>query len=129
MKLKLNSYDIFLTIFVLVLGIVLIVFTLYHANTSGNKIAEVYYKNKLVYTFNLSDDKDDSFEIIATNGPLKIIKEGSHVRVVEEKSQRHLCSLQGWSDETLAPIVCLPNELYIKVKGVSEDDDVDVFIK
>ncbi|MDR1782620.1 MAG: NusG domain II-containing protein [Bacilli bacterium] len=129
MKLKLNKLDILLTIIISILGIILIFLSFKYTHISGDKVAEVYYKNKLVYTFDLSSKGNDSFEIQAANGPVKIIKEDDHVRVVEENSKRHLCSLQGWSDETLAPIVCLPNELYIKIEGVDKNDDVDVFIK
>ncbi|MDR3215566.1 MAG: NusG domain II-containing protein [Bacilli bacterium] len=128
MTLKLNKFDIILILITLLLGVLLLFITYQNINLQQDQVAKVYYRNKLVYTFDLTNEKKDTFEIEATKGKLIIIKEGTHVRVIEEQSNKHLCSLQGWSDQSIAPIVCLPNELYIKVEGRSSDD-VDVFIK
>lgn len=129
MKLKLNKYDIILTLIVIVLSSIFLVYVLTKDNSSNSKVAKVYYQNKLVHTFDLTDNKLQKFETEATNGLVKIEAKDGKVRVVSETSRRNLCSIQGWSDSTTNPIVCLPNNLYIKIEDVNSDEDVDVFIK
>ena len=129
MKLKLNKFDIFTTIFILIVAFSLIFFFL-PKEEKNDKVALVYFKNQLVHTFDLTDPKPTTFSIKATNGLVKIEARDGKERVVEETSRRNLCSIQGWSDSSINPIVCLPNELYIKIESKqTENNDVDVVIK
>lgn len=129
MKLKLNKFDIILTILLLVVSLSLIFFFLPKQEVN-EKVALVYYKNELVHTFDLTDPKETTFSIEATNGLVTIEAKEGKVRVIEETSRRNICSIQGWSDSTIEPIVCLPNELYIKIESKEvEDNEVDVVIQ
>lgn len=129
MKLKLNKFDIFLTIFLLIMSVSLI-FIFLPKQENNDKVALVYYKNELVHTFDLTNPKQTSFSIEATNGLVTIESQDGKVRVIEETSRRNICSIQGWSDSTIEPIVCLPNELYIKIESKEvEDSEVDVVIQ
>lgn len=127
MKLKLNKYDIIITIIILIVSIISLIFVL-NKNSDDDKIAKVFFHDKLIHTFDLSKLELQKFETNATNGLVKIEAKDGKVRVVSETSRRNLCSIQGWSNSTINPIVCLPNNLYIKIES-KESDDVDVFIK
>ncbi|MDL2211529.1 NusG domain II-containing protein [Erysipelotrichaceae bacterium OttesenSCG-928-M19] len=128
MSLKLNKYDIIITIVVALIACLLLFNVLRSDNQESDKIANVYFENELVHSFNLSEKKEEVFEIEATNGLVIIETKDGKVRVKSETSQKNICSIQSWSDSSVNPIVCLPNNLYIKIESV-EDEDVDVFIK
>lgn len=127
MKHKLNKYDIILTITVFVISLIFISFIKIYS--TDNKYANVYYQNQLVHTFDLSNKEYQKYEIEATNGLVVIESKDGLVRVVSETSQNNICSIQGWSNSVAIPIVCLPNDLYIKITGDKVDEEVDVFIK
>lgn len=96
-------------------------------HNSNKKVAKVYYQSELVQTIDLSNKKLQVYEINASNGLVKIEVKDGKVRVVQENSPRHLCRIQGWSDSTLKPIVCLPNHLFIKIEDYQEAE-LDVLI-
>ncbi|MDH6603096.1 hypothetical protein OKW23_000224 [Bacilli bacterium PM5-9] len=129
MQLKLNKYDIILTILTIIIAFALLVFVLSKNNDSVAKVGKVYYENNIVHTFDLNDNKQEFFEIEATNGLVKIEKKDGKIRVINETSRNNICSIQGWSNSTINPIVCLPNNLYIKIENSEANDEVDVFIK
>lgn len=131
MKLKLNKYDIIVTIVIIVITLGLLWKVLNTNSTSKDKIANVYYQNKLVHSFDLTKKELKKYEIDATNGLVKIEAKNGKVRVVSETSKNNICSIQGWSDSITNPIVCLPNNLYIKIVSAQQENnsDVDVFIK
>ena len=127
MQLRLNKYDIIVTLAILIVSLVMLFYVLNNDVTSEKK-ADVYYENNLVYTFDLNKQENVKFEIEATNGLVVIESENGKVRVIQETSNKNICSIQGWSDSIINPIVCLPNNLYIKISS-SSDEDVDVFVK
>ena len=129
MQLKLNKYDIILTVLVAFLAMGSLAYIMLNSSDDSQKIAKVYYHNELVKTFDLNNDEQEFFEIEATNGLVKIEKKDGKVRVINETSRHNICSIQSWSDSTINPIVCLPNNLYIKIENSSADEEVDVFIK
>lgn len=129
MKLKLNRFDIITTVLIVIVAFSLIVFFV-PQEEKNEKIAQVYFKNELVHTFDLTNKEHKTFSIKATNGLVTIEAQDGKVRVLEETSRRNLCSIQGWSDSSINPIVCLPNELYIKIEAKeNENNDVDVIIQ
>lgn len=129
MQLKLNKADLMITIVFVIISLVAIVFVNTKHTNSTSKVANVYYQNKLVHTFDLSKKEASNYEIQASNGLVVIESKDGKVRVVNETSARHICSIQGWSDSEISPIVCLPNELYVKIEGSQEENDVDGVIK
>ncbi|WP_423364626.1 NusG domain II-containing protein [Mycoplasma sp. P36-A1] len=128
MQLKLNKADLFITIIFIILSAISILYVNTKQTSNTNKIAKVYYKNNVVHTFDLSDPSKKTFDVEAVNGLITIESENGKVRVVEETSRNHICSIQGWSDSEITPIVCLPNELYIKIEGDTQDHEVDGII-
>jgi len=129
MQLKLNKLDIVATVLIAILALVSIYFVRGLNNSGGDRIAQVYYRNELVHTFDLSDHAQSFFDIEATQGLVRIESKDGYVRVVDETSRRNICSIQGWSNSVVAPIVCLPNELFIKIIATDTDSDLDGVIR
>ena len=85
-------------------------------------IASVQVKNKEVLRIDLL--KDATYEVEGTLGAVHIeVKDGA-VRVAQENSRHHYCSLQGFVDDPNQPIVCLPNETVITIESSESDEDV-----
>lgn len=88
-------------------------------------VASVQVQNKEVLRIDLL--KDATYEVEGTLGPVHIeVKDGA-IRVRQENSRHHYCSLQGFVDDPNQPIVCLPNETVITIE--SEDSNEDVVIR
>jgi hypothetical protein len=97
---------------------------LFEGNT--DKQALVYYKNELVHTVDLTNHDYYSFSVMGENGLVDIESENGKIRVVNEISPLHLCSKQGWVDSSYTPIVCLPNNVIIKI--VEKEDNLDAVV-
>lgn len=114
-----NKSDIKLVLAVFLIAIIgLIVIKL--GKEEGNT-AIVYYEDKKVMTINLK--KDGKYEAQGYLGKIVMEVSNNKIRVVEENSPKHLCSLQGYSDSS--PIICLPNKIIIKI--VNNDIDGVVY--
>ena len=114
-----NKNDIKL---VLILLFIILSFFIYKSiNNSENKIAKVYYDDKLIKTISL--DKDELYTVKGYNGEVVIEVKNNKIRVIEETSEKNLCSKQGYGDI----IVCLPNKIIIKVEN--DDNKLDGVVK
>jgi hypothetical protein len=106
-----NKHDIRLIIIVILLGISLMLFR--EITKKESNYAYVYYENKIIKEIDLRID--DTYNVTGYNGDIVIEVKDKKIRVKEENSPLHICSMQGWvSDNT--PIVCLPNKVIIKMK-------------
>ncbi len=120
---NMNNKDIKLII-ILVIGslIGLILINIFKDN--GLKEALVYYKSDLVLKIDMNQIITKKYTVVGTNGDVIIEYSNGKLRVIEEKSPRHLCSKQGWISESYESIVCLPNEIVINIKGVNKIDTI-----
>ncbi|MGL4952805.1 MAG: NusG domain II-containing protein [Culicoidibacterales bacterium] len=87
--------------------------------------ANVLVQNQLVLTIPLSElTTTTQYEVNGANGPVIIEAQKNQVRVLQEFSPKHLCSIQGWTSNPLFPIVCLPNQTVIEIvaKGGGSND-------
>ena len=114
-----NKSDIKLVL--MLLFIILIFFTYKILDNNKNKIAKVYYEDKLIKTIFL--DKDELYTVEGYNGEVVIEVKKNKIRVIEETSEKNLCSKQGYGDV----IVCLPNKIVIKVEN--DDNKLDGVVK
>lgn len=84
--------------------------------------ASVKVKNEEVLNIDLA--KDGEYSVEGTLGSVNIeVKDGA-VRVSQENSPHHYCSLQGYVSDPNVPIVCLPNETVITISGKNDEEDV-----
>jgi len=112
-----NKNDIKLIILLLIIIIFFII--LKNINNHKEKIANIYYSNELIKTIPLS--VNGKYSVIGDNGEVVIEVKDNKIRVIEETSEKNLCSKQGYSEI----IVCLPNKIIIKV----ENNELDGVVK
>ena len=120
---KIFTSNTFWIILFLVLAIIsiIIIFIMQSANTVG-KTAEIYSDNKLIKTVSLN--KDDEFTIKnGDNYNIVRIRNGK-ISVCESDCKNQICVKQGEIDNSLLPIVCVPNRLVIRVDS-SKQDSID----
>ena len=91
------------------------------ANTVG-KTAEIYSNNKLIKTVSLN--KDDEFTIKNGDNYNIIRVRNGKISVCESDCKNQICVKQGEIDNSLLPIVCVPNRLVIRVDS-SKQDGID----
>lgn len=96
---------------------VLVFFILKISNDSNVKIAKVYYEDELIETISLSNN--GKYTVMGYNGEVVIEVSDNKVRVIEENSEKNLCSKQGYGDV----IICLPNKIVIKVENDNNELD------
>lgn len=102
-----------------ILLIVLLVLKL--TSIKSNKVANIYYENEIILKIDLSGEEKD-YTVKGYNGDVKIKAGNGKIKVVEETSEKHLCSKQGYIKESYETIVCLPNKIVIKITSNDELD-------
>lgn len=115
--------DGFVAFLLLVLTILLIV-RLFTNVSSDSKQANVYYRGDMIATLDLNQDQIVVYE--GKLGPVTVEVKNQKVAVIEETSPQHLCSLQGFVNSVLTPIICLPNEMIIEITGIPAENGLDV---
>jgi hypothetical protein len=121
---NMNKSDLSLTSVVIVVALISILI-LKIVEPQGSKKALVYYQNKVVLTIDLNDVSYAEYNIEGKNGNILIIREDGKVKVEQENSPLHLCSKQGWIESVYESIVCLPNEVVIKI---IVDNNIDAVV-
>lgn len=112
---SMNKNDI-----ILILTVTLITTLLFLVPTRNSNYAYVYYESTLIKEISL--DKDDKYIVQGYNGDVVIEVKNKKIRVVDENSNNHLCSKQGFTNNI--PIVCLPNKIIIDFKNNNNLDTV-----
>lgn len=79
----------------------------------------VQFKDDIVLEEPLSVDA--IYNIEGTLGEVVVEVEDLRVRVEKETSPYHLCSIQGWISEINRPIICLPNDIIVKITAEERD--------
>lgn len=101
-------------------------FWIQNNNVNSKKEVVVYVKNKEVLRVDLLTDKN--YVVDGTLGEVDIEVKDGKVRVEKETSPYHLCSIQGWSDSSVKPIICLPNDVWVKLENVN-DEELDAVVQ
>ena len=115
-----NKNDIKLITIIIVISVISLLIYLLFNNESDKAL--VYYENKLLLEIDLN--LDDIYIVKGYNGDIKIEVKNKKIRVVEENSNYHLCSKQGYIDRSGEMIVCLPNKVIITINN----SDYDVMV-
>lgn len=111
-----NKTDIKLILILIIITVI----TFITISKKEETTATVYYQNKPILNIDLNIDS--TYEVEGTNGKVKIIVRSKKIKVESENSPKHLCSKQGYISHSYESIVCLPNEIVIKIKS---DDELD----
>lgn len=116
-----NKSDIKLIIIILLIAIT-VLFVIVIIDKNNSKEALVYYDNNLVLTIDLNESEEKIYIVDGFNGEVKIIAGNGKIKVDEEESPLHLCSKQGFIEESYESIVCLPNKIVIKISSKKKKD-------
>ncbi|MBR1376817.1 MAG: NusG domain II-containing protein [Bacilli bacterium] len=119
-----NKYDIILTLIILIIGIT--IFCLFKIGNNNPKEAIVYYDGDIVLKIDLSDHELRTYTIEGFNGDVVIETIDGKIRVVEEESPKHLCSIQGYISTSYESIICLPNKVVVEI---NDSIDVDTIVR
>jgi hypothetical protein len=108
-------------------------------NKQTDGIATVYYNNERILDIYLTDGSyniiDESrvisideeakeYHILGSNPYGVLIKyKDNSVGVIDEESPKNICQYQGFSNSSLSPITCLPNNILIVIKAKTTDVD------
>lgn len=121
---------------ILIVVLTLVVITIWgsHVMQTADKqlAANVFVGQEQVLTIPLSElTTTTQYEVMGVNGPVLIEAQYNQVRVLQERSPKHLCSIQGWAKNTFLPIVCLPNQVVVELvaKGVEQDGGFDSVVR
>lgn len=97
-------------------------------NKDKPKEVVVNYKSEEILREDMR--KDGTYVVKGTLGDVEIEVKDEAVRVEKENSPYHLCSIQGWVEDTGRPIICLPNEIVVQIEaGEDTDNGVDTVIQ
>ncbi|MCK9190948.1 MAG: NusG domain II-containing protein [Sphaerochaetaceae bacterium] len=119
---KVTPVDII--IFIIFLSICIISFTLY-TNVSGKPEVHVTIDDK-EWVYDLSEDTTASFTGPIGDTTIEISNNRVHVHSSDCKNQ--ICVTSGWIDEPGEWISCLPNDVFILIKGqqqIAQKEETD----
>jgi len=119
-----NKHDFKLIIIILIIAGAFWVFKCF-TNNESNKIAKVYYENKVILTIDLLEE--GKYQVEGYNGKVNIVVKDGKIKVENENSPLHLCSNQGYISKSYETIVCLPNKITIKIEN--SDTALDTIVK
>lgn len=123
MKKKINRYDIALITIIVAVNIAILFWGSRKAVHADEKVAYVYSHNELVGEYVLSDDYKTEFTIgDEKSGYNEIHIENGQVWIHEASCPDQICLSQGKISRDGEIIVCLPNQLMVKIEGGEEDD-------
>ncbi len=87
-------------------------------------VAIIQVKGDIVETIDLSKvEKAKDLHIQGAQGLSIIEVENSRIRMVESPCPDRVCINRGWIERSGEAIVCVPNEIVIKIKGNDESID------
>ncbi len=117
-----NYKDIILILVFLNISIAMIVFI--NNNTEVATSASVYYKNDLIMTIDMTEKEQRTYTVDGTNGDVVIEVVDGKIRVFQENSPFNICSKQGYIENAHEVLICLPNDIIIKLEGNSDIDTI-----
>lgn len=106
---------------IIITSIILLVLLILKISSKSSKIANVYYENEIILKIDLSLPEQE-YSVKGYNGIVKILAGDGKIKVLDETSDKHLCSKQGYIKETYETIICLPNKIIIKIEAEDELD-------
>ena len=90
--------------------------------SSPGSVAQVYWNGKLLHSFPLDEPVEYTLSGPNDSSNTIVIQEG-RVCVSHATCPDQVCVNQGWVNTDATPIVCLPNQLVIQVKGGEQNLD------
>ncbi|MBU2614913.1 MAG: NusG domain II-containing protein [Elusimicrobia bacterium] len=115
------KFDYMLAVLILILGIAGSVPL--KANKTDAKKALIYKDNVLVKEIDMPISSTKYFVIEGTN--IEVEVKNNKIRISKVSCPLKVCQHVGWISFPYQTITCLPNRLFIKIIGKSEDNSCD----
>ena len=125
MRLRFQKGDIAAIGIVIVIAIAVAVGYL-PLNQKNAAYAEIYQNGQLIRTVLL--DESQEFKVTSKYSNTITVKDGK-IAVTESDCPGEDCVNCGWSDSTGRSIVCLPNEVEIRIIAEPSEEDVDYVVR
>lgn len=112
--------------FLLIIAVSLAVIAIRNNRTMINKTARIYQNGALIREIRLDDIFEPvEFEISDSDGHTNTIRaEQGRICMIHANCPDKVCVEQGWIDNGVLPIVCLPNQVTIEITGAESDVDI-----
>ena len=119
-----NTKAVFILILIVILSAGMLVIR--GAVTSGKKTAVIYQNGEIIREINLDEVSEPiEFTIEGENGQTNDIRaEQGRIRITSASCPDKVCVHQGWIENGVVPIVCLPNKITIEIRGTT-DSEID----
>ena len=127
MKKKINRYDVALILAIILVNIAILFMGGRKAVHAGDKMAFIYSHDELVGEYILEDSYDTEFTVgDKESGYNTVHIENGEIWIHDASCPDKICLSQGKISRDGEIIVCLPNQLLIKiVDGDTTEDEVD----
>ncbi len=104
---------------VIVFIILLVTWVLINAQRISNAVANVYQYGELIQSIDLNKVEDSfTFQIVDVNGGYNtVLVEHGCISITDSSCADQICVHQGKISDSVIPIVCLPNQLVIKIES------------
>jgi hypothetical protein len=113
-----------ITFFLLLLLIVFSFFLTKVLISQRGEVALIMWKGKEIKSVSLNDEGE--FKIRGSLGEMTLeVKEG-RIKVIESRCPLKVCIKEGWISNKGEEIICIPNEVRVKIKG--EDRKFDEIV-
>ena len=101
------------------------VIAIQHARTSENKTTKIYQNGEVIREIALDTITEPiEFEITNESGHKNAVRaEKGRIRITSADCPDKICVNQGWIENGIVPIVCLPNKVTIEITGADSDID------
>lgn len=109
-----NKFDKIFALILLLLTIIIFILTSKTLNVSRLE-AVVYKYDQEIARYDMNVDQQHTVK--GDLGDIVIEIKNGRVRIKEEISPLHYCSIMSWQDRINSLIVCLPNGVYIHIEG------------
>ena len=95
------------------------------ALTSCKKTAVIYQNGEIIREIDLDKvDEPMEFTITGDNGQTNEVRaENGRIRITSASCPDKICVHQGWIENGVVPIVCLPNKVTIEIRGGDSADN------
>jgi hypothetical protein len=115
-----TSFDVYAFAILIIFTSLIVVWTNVYNRPLGALYANVYIETEQVESLSLSVDQEvtffqEDYPVLLGDITLEIV--ARRVRIKEEVSPLHYCSLQGWIDQPGLPIVCAPNQFLVVIEA------------
>lgn len=115
-----TPFDVYAFAILIILTSLIVVWTNIYNRPLGALYANVYIESNQVDSLSLAVDQEvtyfqDEYPVLLGDITLEIASR--RVRIKDEVSPLHYCSLQGWIDQPGLPIVCAPNQFLVVIEA------------